>query len=124
MVDTARRLTSRSGLSLEVTSRGALRRFDCGSTALNLFVGNELDGGPTNLYLRRHHGGTTEFTPLLGPRSPTRFDPRQADGRPHRRGQLAGDRCVIALVLGAGCARVVLARASAEHDSSQHQLSI
>ena len=78
MVDTARRLTSRSGLSLEVTSRGALRRFDCGSTALNLFVGNELEGGPTNLYLRRHRSGTTEFTALLGPRSPTRFDLRRA----------------------------------------------
>ena len=52
MVDTARRLTSRSGLSLEVTSRGALRRFDCGNTALNLFVGNELEGGPANLYLQ------------------------------------------------------------------------
>jgi len=99
MVDTARRLTSRSGLSLEVTSRGALRRFDCGSTALNLFVGNELDGGPANLYLRRHHSGTTEFTPLLGPRSPTRFDLRQADSRLIGAGNWQGIDYVIALVL-------------------------
>ena len=99
MVDTARRLTSRSGLSLEVTSRGALRRFDCGSTALNLFVGNELEGGPTNLYLRRHRSGTTEFIPLLGPRSPTRFDLRQADGRLIGAGNWSGIDYVIALVL-------------------------
>ncbi|HKQ14973.1 MAG TPA: hypothetical protein VJT80_16170 [Steroidobacteraceae bacterium] len=99
MVDTARRLTSRSGLSLEVTSRGAVRRFDCGSTALNLFVGNELEGGPTNLYLRRHRGGTTEFTPLLGPRSPTRFDLRQSDSRLIGAGNWLGIDYVIALVL-------------------------
>src|SRR5678815_2786468 len=50
MVETGTRLTSRSGLSVEVTARGAIRRFDCGNTSLNLFVGNELEGGPTNLY--------------------------------------------------------------------------
>jgi len=99
MVETARRLTSRSGLSLEVTSRGALRRFDCGSTALNLFVGNELEGGPTNLYLRRHRSGTTEFTALLGPRSPTRFDLRRAESRLIGSGIWQGIDYVIALVL-------------------------
>ena len=99
MVDSGRRLTSRSGLSVEVTSRGAIRRFDCGNTALNLFVGNELESGPTNLYLRRHRSGTTEFTPLLGPRSPTRFDLRQADGRLIGAGAWHGIDYVIALVL-------------------------
>ena len=92
-------LSSHSGLSVEVTSRGALRRFDCGSTALNLFVGNELEGGPTNIYLRRHRSGTTEFTPLLGPRSPTRFGLRQADGRLIGGGSWQGIDYVIALVL-------------------------
>ncbi len=36
---------------------------------LNLFPGNELEGGPANLYLRRL-GDITEATPLLGPCSP------------------------------------------------------
>jgi 1,2-beta-oligoglucan phosphorylase len=99
MTDIGRRLTSRSGLSVEVTSRGAIRRFDCDNTALTLFVGNELEGGPTNVYLRRHRGGTTEFTPLLGPRSPTRFDLRQADGRLIGAGSWHGIEYVIALVL-------------------------
>src|SRR5262249_1664079 len=70
--ENGKRLPSSSGLSIEVTSRGAISRFACGNTALNLFVGNELEGGPANLYLRRHRSGTTELTPLLGPRSPTR----------------------------------------------------
>ncbi|HEV8334172.1 MAG TPA: hypothetical protein VGQ22_22300 [Steroidobacteraceae bacterium] len=99
MAEIGRRLTSRSGLSVEVTSRGAIRRFDCGSTSLGLFVGNELEGGPANLYLRRHHGGATEFTPLLGPRSPTRFDLRQADSRLIGAGAWHGIDYVIALVL-------------------------
>ncbi|HKS54801.1 MAG TPA: hypothetical protein VJS12_05925 [Steroidobacteraceae bacterium] len=99
MAETGRRLTSRSGLSVEVTSRGAIRRFDCGSTSLGLFVGNELEGGPANLYLRRHHSGATEFTPLLGPRSPTRFDLRQADSRLIGAGAWHGIDYVIALVL-------------------------
>ncbi|HJY39632.1 MAG TPA: hypothetical protein VJ303_00300, partial [Steroidobacteraceae bacterium] len=99
MVETGTRLTSRSGLSVEVTARGAIRRFDCGNTSLNLFVGNELEGGPTNLYLRRHHGGNTQFTPLLGPHSPTRFDLRQADSRLIGAGSWQGIDYVIALVL-------------------------
>jgi cellobiose phosphorylase len=99
MIATGTRFTSRSGLSVEVTARGAIRRFDCGSTSLNLFVGNELEGGPTNLYLRRHHGGNTQFTALLGPRSPTRFDLRQAEGRLIGAGSWQGIDYVIALVL-------------------------
>jgi len=99
MIEPGIRLTSRSGLSVEVTARGAIRRFACGSTSLNLFVGNELEGGPTNLYLRRHHGGTTQVSPLLGPRSPTRFDRRQADSRLLGAGSWQGIDYVLALVL-------------------------
>ena len=49
--------------------------------------------------MRRHHSGTTEFTPLLGPRSPTRFDLRQADGRLIGAGNWQGVDYVVALVL-------------------------
>lgn len=66
------RLTSRSGLRAEINANGSIRRIDCGDTVVNLFVGNELEGGPTNLYLRRH-GQTLDCTALLGPRSPTQF---------------------------------------------------
>ena len=68
-------LSSGSGLRAEVNANGSLRRFDCGTIALALFVGNEVEGGPANLYLRCHSSGGTlqQATGLLGPRSPTRF---------------------------------------------------
>ena len=65
-------LTSPSGLRLEINANGSVRRFDCDPISLTLFVGNEIEGGPTNLYLRRH-SDTVEWTPLLGPLSATRF---------------------------------------------------
>lgn len=67
------RLQSAAGLSVELLANGALRRMDHGDTILNLFIGNELEGGPANLYLRRLHPDATQYTELLGPRSPTRF---------------------------------------------------
>ena len=72
------RLSSPSGLRAEINANGSLRRLDCGAITLSLFVGNEVEGGPTNLYLRRPD--TTERTALLGPSSPTRFD-LDANGR-------------------------------------------
>jgi cellobiose phosphorylase len=65
-------LSSRSGLRATFNGNGSLRRLDCGAIALALFVGNEIEGGPANLYLRRL-GARIEWIPLLGPASPTRF---------------------------------------------------
>jgi 1,2-beta-oligoglucan phosphorylase len=68
-------LSSGSGLRAEVNANGSLRRFDCGAVSLSLFVGNEAEGGPANLYLRllAPDGAPHRATPLLGPRSRTRF---------------------------------------------------
>jgi len=74
------RLTRPSGLALEVNANGALRRFECNGALLSLFVGNEMEGGPTNVYLRRL-SNALEWTPLLGPLSPTRFTADTATGR-------------------------------------------
>jgi cellobiose phosphorylase len=63
----------------DINANGSLRHFECDPVSLNLFVGNDMEGGPTNLYLRCH-GETIEWTPLLGPRSPTRFAAGAADG--------------------------------------------
>jgi cellobiose phosphorylase len=63
------RLTSPSGLSIELNANGSLRRLDHGEILLNLFPGNEIEGGPANLYLRRI-GDIVEAIPLLGPTSP------------------------------------------------------
>ncbi len=65
-------IESPSGLKVEVNANGSIRRMDCGDIMLNLFLGNELEGGPANIYLRRR-GETVEAIPLLGPLSPASF---------------------------------------------------
>jgi 1,2-beta-oligoglucan phosphorylase len=99
------RLNSRSGLRAQINANGSLRRFDCEAQApqgqticLPLFVGNELDGGPTNLYLRRH-SSPVEWTPLLGPLSPTSFHTDPASGMLVGIGTWLGINYSIALVL-------------------------
>jgi 1,2-beta-oligoglucan phosphorylase len=62
----AARLGSPSGLEVEFNGNGSMRRFTWGTISLGLFVGSEIEGGPTNLYLRRL-GNQIEWTPLLGP---------------------------------------------------------
>ncbi|HET8695832.1 MAG TPA: hypothetical protein VFO94_00005, partial [Gammaproteobacteria bacterium] len=89
------RLTGHAALAAEINANGSLRRFDCGNVSLLLFVGNELEGGPANLYLRRH-GEPAECTPLLGPQSPTRFD---IDGRFAGTGSWRGIDYALELVL-------------------------
>ncbi|MGZ9158150.1 MAG: GH36-type glycosyl hydrolase domain-containing protein [Nitrospira sp.] len=63
-------LESPSGLTVQVNANGSIRRMDHGDILLNLFLGNEVEGGPANIYLRRH-GEKVEAVPLLGPRSPS-----------------------------------------------------
>ncbi|MCC6764556.1 MAG: hypothetical protein IT293_07820 [Deltaproteobacteria bacterium] len=64
-----RRLTSPSGLVVQVNANGSIRRIDHGDVVLNLFPGSELEGGPANVWLRRRGDGIAS-TPLLGPGSP------------------------------------------------------
>jgi 1,2-beta-oligoglucan phosphorylase len=65
-------IASPSGLRAQVNANGSIRRMDCRDILLNLFLGNEVEGGPTNIYLRRH-GTSLASIPLLGPRSPAVF---------------------------------------------------
>lgn len=68
------RLASPSGLAVQVNANGSLRRIDHRDVIVNAFLGNELEGGPANLYLRRRRrGGRVAWTPLLGPSSPGRL---------------------------------------------------
>jgi cellobiose phosphorylase len=94
----ATRLTSRSGLRAEMNANGSLRRFDCDPTSLTLFVGNELEGGPTNLYMRRR-SPSVEWTPLLGPLSRTRFDTEPVGGMLAGVGAWLGINYSVALIL-------------------------
>ena len=63
---TGARLSGHEGLTAETNANGSLRRFDCGSISLLLFVGNELEGGPANLYLRRLGGSASPCTTETG----------------------------------------------------------
>jgi len=66
-------VVSPSGLDFEFTTHGSVRRLAWRGLCINLYAGNELEGGPDLLVLRRlPPGGTPEWTPLLGPRSPSR----------------------------------------------------
>ncbi|HKY93399.1 MAG TPA: hypothetical protein VJM11_20270, partial [Nevskiaceae bacterium] len=94
-------LDGHSGLRVELTATGAIRRFDCGGVALSLFVGNAVEGSAGNLYLRRL-GPTPEATPLLGPASPTRFHAHDAGNAVVGSGEWHGLRYAIALVLARG----------------------
>ncbi len=66
-------LSNASGLRVSLNANGSIRNFTHGDVTLNLFVGNTLEGGPTNLWLRRHREGAIEAVPLLGPASPLSF---------------------------------------------------
>lgn len=94
------RLASRAGLNIEINANGSIRRFDCANVSIGLFPGNEVEGGPANLYLRRH-GQTLQWTPLLGPASPTRFEFPAANGTLVGRGSWLGIRYTLTLVLAA-----------------------
>ena len=95
----AKIVASQAGLRAELTASGAVRRFDCGPTTLTLFIGSEVECGPANLFLRRR-AGKGDWTPLLGPASPTRFG-APAAGRIAGRGTWQGIEYDISLALAA-----------------------
>ncbi|RBP47692.1 cellobiose phosphorylase [Roseimicrobium gellanilyticum] len=78
------RAASPSGLSVELNANGSIRRIDHGDIMINLFLGNEAEGGPANIFLRLH-GESTTVIPLIGPCSSAsyRFEERgmTASGR-------------------------------------------
>ncbi|HEU5443183.1 MAG TPA: hypothetical protein VFU61_05125, partial [Steroidobacteraceae bacterium] len=94
----AKTVISRSGLKAEFAGTG-LRRLDCGPTTLTLFIGNEIECGPANLFLRRRGAGP-QWTPLLGPASPTGLAAPDG-GRLAGRGTWQGIDYDISLVLAA-----------------------
>ncbi len=83
---------------MEINANGSIRRMRHGAILLNLFPGNEAEGGPTNIYLRLL-GDEVKAVPLLGPRS-------QASVRRNKRsltlqGHWRGVRFVVTLNLAA-----------------------
>lgn len=66
------RIASPSGISIEFNANGSIRRMDHGDIMLNLFLGNEMDGGLANIHLRKL-GDVIESIPLIGPGSPASY---------------------------------------------------
>lgn len=66
------RVSNPLGLSAEFNSNGSLRNMMLRDVMIPLFPGNEVEGGPTNLWLRQHRG-QTEVLPLTGPASPSAY---------------------------------------------------
>ena len=60
---------SKAGTRFQLNANGSIHRMDCGDILINLFPGNQAEGGPCNIHLRLH-GAVVESTPLLGPGSP------------------------------------------------------
>ena len=58
---------SPAGTGFQLNANGSVRRMNCGDILINLFPGNEAEGGPTNIYLRRHDDASVEAIPLCGP---------------------------------------------------------
>ncbi len=74
-----RRLGQSDRLLMTLNANGAVNRFSCGDISLNLFPGSEMEGGPTNVYLRRlAPDGFSSATPLLGPKSPAKYSITEA----------------------------------------------
>jgi cellobiose phosphorylase len=88
-----------AGLRFELNDNGALRHLRWRDLHVNLFVGNEVEGGPAGLWLRLHGPAGVQTVPLLGPRSPMQWQ-QDADGLTAR-GQWRELRLRLALRLAA-----------------------
>ena len=87
-----------SGLSLELNSDGGVRRIRLRELVVNLFMGNGMEPGPANVWLRSRHGDVVEAVPLLGPQSP--LHTRASDDGLERQGEWQGLGIALRLVLG------------------------
>ena len=68
-----RTVTNAAGLRVIMNANASVARIDHEHIMLNLFRGNAMEGGQSNIYLRRL-GGHADSIALLGPRSPSRLE--------------------------------------------------
>lgn len=94
------RVANAAGLSLELNRDGGVRRILFRDDVVNLFMGNGMEPGPANVWLRLHLGARIEAVPLLGPQSPLRACPPRDGASGHRRrGEWRGVHLELRLVL-------------------------
>jgi 1,2-beta-oligoglucan phosphorylase len=99
--DVPMRLANAAGLSLELNRDGGVRRIQFRDDVVNLFMGNGMEPGPANIWLRLHSGALEMAVPLLGPQSPLRerASRDRFDGF-ERHGEWQGLGIALRLVLG------------------------
>ena len=94
------RVANAAGLSLELNRDGGVRRIQFRDDVVNLFMGNGMEPGPANVWLRLHRGARIEAVPLLGPQSPLRARGSRGRAVGHRSaGEWQGLRIELGLAL-------------------------
>ncbi len=68
----ATELRNRAGLSIQLLGNGSIFAIRHGEVLVNQVLGSSVEGGPGNLYVRRHTRDGISSFPLLGPASPSR----------------------------------------------------
>ena len=96
-----RHLVNGAGLSLELNRDGGVRRIQFREDVVNLFMGNGMEPGPSNVWLRLHRGARVDAVPLLGPRSPLRASASRGRRAFQSRGEWQGLGIALRLVLAA-----------------------
>ncbi|HEX7487330.1 MAG TPA: hypothetical protein VF341_00360, partial [Anaeromyxobacteraceae bacterium] len=94
-----RRLANAAGLSLELNRDGGVRRIQFRDDVVNLFMGNGMEPGPTNVWLRLRRGPRVVAVPLLGPQSPLRASASRGRDGFQSRGEWQGLGIALRLVL-------------------------
>ena len=96
-----KQLANSAGLSLELNRDGGLRRIQFRDDVVNLFMGNGMEPGPANVWLRLRRGDRVEAVPLLGPQSPLRARASRDRGDGFEsQGEWQGFGIALRLVLG------------------------
>lgn len=67
-----------SGLQFQLTSNGNVHSIHQNGLLVNLYLGNEMEQGASNLFLRIHSEGQLLVYPLLGPNSNSQFQIRES----------------------------------------------
>ncbi|HET9599471.1 MAG TPA: hypothetical protein VFP65_28105 [Anaeromyxobacteraceae bacterium] len=106
-------------MSLALDRDGGVQLVQFRDVVVNLFPGNGMEPGPTNVWLRLRRGGAVEGVPLLGPSSPLRASgPPGRAGTFESRGEWGGLAIALRLVVHRDepsfCWQVTVANRSAE----------
>jgi cellobiose phosphorylase len=95
----SRHLVNAAGLGLQLNRDGGVRRIQFREDVVNLFMGNGMEPGPSNVWLRLHRGTRVDAVPLLGPRSPLRASASRGRGGFQSHGEWQGLGIALRLVL-------------------------